>query len=163
MLAAPHRQVVERLLGPDGRAVEAEQESLRRRVTLAPHQPIVERGEQGLAGGRERDDRLHRGVVLGSRVQEFPCALEEPRRRKIFGRLLPPPFDRLSVARARVVAPASTDALLSATQQDAEGRGTPHGNTPHGGETVIVVGVAVDGGEAQVALTQDALTEEFVY
>src|SRR5215203_480065 len=132
MLAAPRRQVVERLLGPDRSAVEAKQESLRRWIPLAPHQSVVERGEQGLAGGCERDDRLHRGVVLGSRVKELPRALEEPRRREILGTILLPPFDRLLVARARVFAPAIADAPLSAIQQDAEGRGTPHGDTPHG-------------------------------
>src|SRR5829696_9978868 len=163
MLAAPHRQVVEGLLGPDGHAVETQQEGLWRRIYFVPDERVVERGEKRLAGSGKRDDRLHRGVVLGPCVQEFPRARKEPRRRKLFGWLLPPPFHRPCVARARVLAPASTDAPLSATQQDADGRETPHGNTPHGSEPVIVVGIAVDGREAQVALTQDALTEEFVH
>src|SRR5829696_9420092 len=117
MLAAPGTQVVERLLGPDGHAVETQQEGLCRRISFVPDEPVVERGEKRLAGSGKRDDRLHRGVVLGPCVQEFPRARKEPRRRKHFGWLRFPPFDRLSVAWASVLAPASTDAPLSATQQ----------------------------------------------
>jgi hypothetical protein len=153
VLAGPGAQVVERLLGLDGHAVEAKQEGLRRRISLAPDEPVVERGEQRLADIGERDDGLHRGVVLGSCVQEFPSAREEFFRRQVRGRLRLPPLDDSHEARVGVLAPARHSAPFPAAHQEPEGSGGFHEETPERAKRVVVivvVGVTVDRGDPNI-------------
>src|SRR5215216_7170695 len=154
MLAAPHRQVVERLLSPDRRAVRAQQEGLCRRIFLAPHEPVVEGSKQRLAYVRQRDDRLHRSVVLGSRVQEFSRARKEPCRRQVLGWLRLPFFHRPCIEWASVLSPALHSVHLPAARYEPDDRGALRDKTQHGSELVVIVSVAVDDREAEVTLPQ---------
>ena len=73
----PGGEVVERLLGADRRAVEPEQERDRGRVARPADEPLVEPRERRLAARRQRDDRLDRGVVGGSCVEQLHRAVEQ--------------------------------------------------------------------------------------
>ena len=69
--AGPGSEVVERLLGPDRRTVEAKQEYLSRRIVLGANHCVIEPREQHLARGCRGDDRLDRGVVFRCGIHEL--------------------------------------------------------------------------------------------
>ena len=127
----------------------------------APDQPVVERGEQRLARGGERDDRLHRGVVLGPRVQQLLHARQEFRRRQVFGGSLPSQASTIARSAGGSLAPARS-AAARAGWSAAEWRGGTSQELPGRGGT-IVVGVAVDRGEPEVALPRKLVAEELVH
>ena len=91
-------------------------------IFFTPDEPVVERGEQRLANVGDRDDGLHRGVVLGTCVQEFPHTRKQFVRLQIFGWLRFPLFHRPRVARLSVLAPPHHSACFPAPHQEPEGR-----------------------------------------
>ncbi len=108
-------QVEQGALGAEGGAVEPEQERRGRRVAGAVDEAPVERGEGGLARRGQRDDRLHRGVVGGTGVQQLRHAVQQLPRAQAVERATRPGPDRRGVARVRLLAPADLDALFSTT------------------------------------------------
>ena len=131
-----------------GQAVEAEQEGRGRRVARPSDQPVVELGEEHLAGRRDRDDRLHRGVVLGAGVEQLDNAGEQLRGRQL-----------IKVLRSASARPPrdSADGRSSASGpprpagRRPAGTGTPRRCAASAGSCparlYAVVGVAVDGGQ----------------
>ena len=141
--ARPLREVPQRLLGQDRRAVEAHQERRRGRLARPAHERVVEPGEGHLAERGERDDRLHGGVVPGARVQQLLHAVEQLGVGEVGQRAVPPRRDRRLVRGVRDVAPVRQPD----GGQPPHRLGAAHRHLPHRGAAVAVVGVAVDGGQ----------------
>jgi hypothetical protein len=162
VLAAPGRQVVEGLFGPDGGAVEAEQESLGGGISGTLDLALVEPPEERLAHVGGRDDRLHRGVVSCPFVEELFHAREELGRRKVVYRLRLPLFDYPGVAGKILLPPELLAALAGQHPPHRAGGQTQHLPRQPGREDQTVVGVAVDGSEPHFLFRDDARTEELV-
>ena len=155
MRPGPGGEVVQRLLRPDGRALEPEQERGRGRVARPADEPLVEPRERRLAGRRQRDDRLHRGVVRGAGVEQRRGAVEQRGVREAVRRPRRGVLDGPDVLRVRPLPPPDGQALPAAPQQRAERRERGQRHPHHPAAAVAVVGVAVDRRQRDVAAPDD--------
>ena len=155
MRPGPGGEVVQRLLRPDGRALEPEQERGRGRVARPADEPLVEPRERRLAGRRQRDDRLHRGVVRGAGVEQRRGVVEQCGVRETVRRPRRGVLDGPDVLRVRPLPPPDRQALPAATQQRPERRERGQRHPHHPAAAVAVVGVAVDRRQRDVTAPDD--------
>ena len=156
----PGGEVEERLLGADRRAVEPDQERDRGRVARPADEPLVVPRERRLAGHRLRDDRLDRGVVGRSRVEQLHRAVEQLGVRHPLHRPGRGALDGPDVLRVRPLAPAVAQADPAAPHQLAERRTRRPRHPGHAAAAVAVVGVAVDGRQREVAVADDVVAAQ---
>src|SRR5215216_5680571 len=157
MITGPSCEVVQRFLGSDRLAIRAQHEHLSRRITLLAYDGVVIPGQHDLAGGRDRNDYLYRGVVLGGRIDQLLYAVQQLSGSHPLEVTGSPVTDDPPILRMGVVAPARD---ADPGKQRAKGPRALQHESRHPGTAVKVVGVSVDRRQPDVIIPDHGLAYE---